>query len=145
MAEAKPRRRGFTLIELMVVLVILGLTAAAVVLAMPEPGGSLGAEAERFAARAKAARDRAIVESRAMAVQIGRGGYEVARRREGAWRTETRYAWVERTAPDLPGGAPASLRFDSTGFAEPARVVLRRGEDQAVIEVTGDGNVHVRR
>src|SRR6185503_13288799 len=70
------RTKGFTLVELMVVLVIIGLAAAAVVIAVPEPGGSLAGEAERFAARVKAARDTAILESRAMAVQIGRGGYE---------------------------------------------------------------------
>jgi general secretion pathway protein H len=144
-AEWRKRRRGFTLIELMVVLVIIGLAAAAVVLAMPEPGGSLAGEAERFAARAKAARDTAILESRAVAVQIGRGGYEVARRRADAWRTEARYDWAERTTPDLPGGGPASIRFDSTGFAEPARIVLRRGQDQAVIDIAGDGTVNVRR
>jgi general secretion pathway protein H len=144
-AERRRRERGFTLIELMVVLVIVGLAAAAVVLAMPGPGGSLAGEADRFAARAKAARDTAILESRAVAVQIGRGGYEVARRREGGWRTEARYDWAERTAPELPGGGPASIRFDSTGFAEPARIVLRRGQDQAVIDIASDGTVHVRR
>jgi general secretion pathway protein H len=144
MAERGKRRRGFTLVELMVVLVIVGLAAAAVVFAMPERGGSLAGEAERFAARAKAARDTAILESRAVTLRIGRGGYEVARRRAGAWRTEARYDWAERTAPELPGGA-AGIRFDSTGFAEPARVVLRRGDDQAVIDIGGDGTVHVRR
>ena len=129
----------------MVVLVIIGLAAAAVVLAMPEPGGSLAGEAERFAARAKAARDTAILESRAVAVQIGRGGYEVARRRDGrlADRGALRLGRADgaRTAG---GGGAASIRFDSTGFAEPARVVLRRGEDQAVIDIGGDGSVHVR-
>ena len=147
MAEpAKARASGFTLIELMVVLVIIGLAAAAVVLAMPEPGGSLAGEADRFAARAKAARDTAILESRAVAVQIGRGGYEVARRREGAWRTEARYDWAERTAPDVAGGAPASIRFDFDRLrrARAGRAAARAG-DQAVIDVTGDGNVHVRR
>ena len=47
-------------------------------LAMPEQGGSLQSEAERFAARAKAARDSAIVESRPVALTVGPGGYEVA-------------------------------------------------------------------
>ncbi len=144
-----PRRRirsaGFTLVELMVVLVIVGLAAAAVVLAMPEAGGSLAGEADRFAARAKAARDTAILESRAVALQIGRGGYDVARREGGAWRTQTHYDWAERTVPDVGGSSEASIRFDSTGFSEPARVTLRRGEDRAAIDVTGDGGIRVVR
>lgn len=139
------RAGGFTLIELMVVLVIIGLAAAAVALMIPEPGGSLAGEAERFAARAKAARDTAILESRAVAVQIGRGGYEVARRREGRWLTQAHYDWAGRTVPEIAGAGIASIRFDSTGFAEPARVVLRRGPDRAVIDISGDGGVHVRR
>jgi general secretion pathway protein H len=139
------RQYGFTLVELMVVLVIIGLVAAAVVLAIPEAGGSLAGEADRFAARAKAARDTAILESRAVAVQIGRGGYEVARREGGIWRTETHYDWAERTVPDVAGSSEASIRFDSTGFAEPARVTLRRGDELRAIDIGGDGGVHVVR
>lgn len=145
MARPTPREAGFTLVELMVVLVIIGLAAAAVVLAMPQAGGSVASEADRFAARAKAARDTAILESRAVAVQIGRGGYEVARREGGAWRTETRYQWVARTVPDLGGRDQASIRFDSTGFAEPVRITLRRGDERAAIDVAGDGGIRVVR
>ena len=139
------KERGFTLVELMVVLVIVGLAAAAVMLAVPEAGGSLTGEADRFAARAKAARDTAILESRAVALQIGRGGYEVARRDGGAWRTESHYDWAERTVPDVAGSSEASIRFDSTGFSEPARVILRRGSEQRAIDIAGDGGVHVVR
>ena len=145
MTRAGRKQAGFTLIELMVVLVILGLTAAVVVLAMPETGGSLAGEAERFAARAKAARDTAILESRAVALQIGRGGYEVARREGGVWRAERHYDWAERTSPDVAGSREASIRFDSTGFSEPARVTRRRGDEQMAIDISGDGGVHVVR
>lgn len=149
-AAARLRRRGgeqgFTLIELLVVLVIIGILGAAVALALPERGGSLGGEADRFAARARAARDTAILESRPVALQIGRGGYEVARRESGIWRTEAHYDWAERTVPDVGnGGSEASLRFDSTGFAEPARVLLRRGDERVAIDIAGDGGVHVAR
>jgi general secretion pathway protein H len=137
--------KGFTLVELMVVLVIIGLAAGAVVMAIPEPGGSLAGEAERFAARTKAARDTAILESRATMVRIDRGGYDVAGRRGGAWQVQAHHDWIERTIPELAGTGAAAIRFDSTGFAEPARVVLRRGGDRAVIDVSGDGGVHVGR
>ncbi len=139
------RQDGFTLVELMVVLVIIGLAGAAVMLAVPEAGGSLAGEAERFAARTAAARDTAILESRPVAVQIGRGGYAVVRRVGGIWRTDARYDWAERTLPDVAGSGEASIRFDSTGFAEPARVTLRRGDRQAAVDIAGDGGVRVVR
>jgi general secretion pathway protein H len=129
----------------MVVLVIIGLAAATVMLALPEAGGSLAGEADRFAARARAARDTAILESRAVALQIGRGGYEVARRENDVWRTEVHYDWAQRTIPELGGSSEASIRFDSTGFSEPARITLRRGEEHMAIDIAGDGGVHVVR
>jgi prepilin-type N-terminal cleavage/methylation domain-containing protein len=52
--------RGFTLVELIVVIIIIGLLAAAAVLAMPEAGGGLRGEAERFAARAKGVNSYAV-------------------------------------------------------------------------------------
>ena len=145
MTKVRRNEAGFTLVELMVVLVIIGLAAAAVMLALPEAGGSLAGEADRFAARARAARDSAILESRAVALQVGRGGYEVARREGGVWRTEAHYDWAQRTVPDVGGSPEASVRFDSTGFAEPARVTLRRGEERMAIDIAGDGGVHVVR
>ena len=145
LAPVRRKEGGFTLIELMVVLVIIGLTTAAVMLALPEAGGSLAGEADRFAARTRAARDTAILESRTVAVQIGRGGYEVARREHEAWRTEAHFGWAQRTIPEVGGSSEASIRFDSTGFSEPARVTLRRGTEHVAIDIAGDGGVHVAR
>ncbi len=137
------RRNGFTMVELMVVLFIIGLAATAVVLAVPEQGGSLQAEAERFAARAKAARDAAIVEARPVALTIDSRGYGFARRSGGEWRSGARHAWAQGTAAEA---APAAgTRFDSTGLAEPLTLILRRGERQAAVRIGADGNVHVQR
>ncbi len=136
----RAREHGFTLVEMMVVLVILGLAAAAVVLVMPEPGGSVQAEAERFAARAKAARDNAIVEARAAAIDVGSGGYVLSRRADGEWRETARHDWARGT--EAEGGR---TRFDTTGLADPLYVTLRRGDARAAVEIRGDGTIHVRR
>ena len=127
------------MVELIVVIVIIGLAAAAVVLAMPAPGGSRRAEAVRFAARAKAARDDAILEARPAELRIGPAGYEVARRERGEWRVAARHAWTEGTH----ARGPAAIRFDSTGMAEPARLVLSRGERRSSVAVGVDGGIHV--
>jgi general secretion pathway protein H len=139
------RRNGFTLVELMVVLVIIGLAATAVVLAVPERGGSLLAEAERFAARAKAARDAAIVEARPIALTIDAGGYAFARRRGGEWRPGPRHDWGEGTVAETSGAPATGTHFDSTGLAEPLTLTLRRGDREAAVRIGADGNVRVQR
>ena len=135
-----PRQAGFTLVELMVVLVIIGLAAGAVVLAIPDRGGSVQEEAERFAARAKAARDGAIIEARPARLELTGAGYEVQRRERGEWQSVSRYEWVGGTVVDA-----GSTRFDTTGLAQPLFVTLRRGERVASVEIRTDGTVHVRR
>lgn len=113
------RAGGFTLVELMVVLVILGLATTVVVLAMPDEGGSLQFEAERFAARAKAARDNAIVESRPALLRVDAEGYSVARRVRGVWQEDARLDWTNGTEALAEGAEGAQTRFDTTGLASP--------------------------
>lgn len=134
--------RGFTLIELMVVIVIVGLAAAAVVLAVPDAGGSVQAEAERFAARAKAARDSAVVEARPVALAIDGAGYRVERRVGGGWQAAGAFDWAEGTSAQA---IMARTRFDTTGMAEPLSLTLRRGDRTVAVDIGADGNVRVRR
>jgi len=141
----KQRQSGFTLVELLVVLVIIGLAAAAVVLAIPDPEGSLQTEAERFAARTKAARDMAIVESRPALLRIEPDGYSVSRRSDGAWQVADRFDWTEGTEVEAGGAEGAQSRFDSTGLAQPLQVILRRRDRQVAVAIGEDGSVRVQR
>jgi general secretion pathway protein H len=143
------RINGFTLVELLVVLVIVGLLSAAVVIAMPDPRGALRAEALRFAARADAARERAMMDNRPVALVLKDRGYGFEWRIGGEWRPVGEKPFIEQSWSQGLRASMASgesrIMFDSTGFAEPARVRLERGGEVAEVEVADGGRVHVLR
>lgn len=143
--------RGFTLIELMIVVTIVGLASAAVVLALPDPRGRLIDDAERFAARARVAHDSAIIEGRSVSIWVSREGYGFDRRSAGAWQPiSEKPLRVSRWADDI---RPVILStegrdrviFDSTGLANaPFDVQLRRGgEASATVRIGADGAVTI--
>jgi general secretion pathway protein H len=140
---------GFTLIELMVVVTIIGLASAVVAFAMPDPQGRVLDEGLRFAARVRAARDIAIVEARPVSLWVTGGGYGFDRRIGGAWtpvadkplRVER---WSDQTRATLPDAATGRTRvtFDPTGVADRSVDIRlsRRGAD-ALVRISADGEV----
>jgi general secretion pathway protein H len=130
----------------MVVITVIALGSAVAVLAMPDPRGRVRDEAARFAVRAQAARDVAIVEARPVSVWVAAGGYGFDSWR-GGWvpigekpfRLEH---WREGTRARIEG-APR-LVFDETGTAEaPLTVTLTRDRARARVRVEPDGRAHV--
>ena len=133
---------GFTLVELLVVLTIMGLMSAAVVLSMPGEAAELRQEADAFAARATAAQEQAVIASRAVSLRVDGGGYAFERRSGGEWQAMAAYRWREGTNVQ-----PRSARigFDPAGLSDPARLLLERGDESLAVDIAGDGSVHVRR
>ncbi|MEO9467725.1 type II secretion system minor pseudopilin GspH [Parasphingorhabdus sp.] len=145
----KGREVGFTLVELMIVLVILGLTASLVVLTMSDGGGDLEQDAQRFAARTAALRDNAILQSRPMAVQVTSSGYSFLERRKGSWsvledKPFVSTNWSTGVAPSLENRGSMLISFESTGLpSDQSEILLRRNDQQRSIIIAPMGDVRL--
>jgi len=165
---AKPRSRrphipgqeaGFSLVELLVVVFVMGLLAGAVVLPLPGDSQVLRDEAERFAARTVAARDEAISGARPVALVVGTAGYYFEARSDRSWQPldPSRFgvvSWQDGTSASVAGGSgegatPGAaerqrLVFDPVGLASSeGRIALRRGSGTQLVRIARDGTVRL--
>lgn len=156
---ANAGERGFTLVELMVVMLIFGLAAGAVALG-GSPADRIGGDAGRFAARAAAARDLAVTGNRPISVWVARSGYGFDRYENGRWQplderplatarwpagTEVATSGVAGRGAAL-GDGTARLTFDNLGMPDsPATVSIARDGRSARIAVRADGSVELER
>lgn len=149
-AETPRNNAGFSLVELMVVLLLIGLAATAVVLTLPAGAGDARAQATRFAARVAALRDRAVIESRPMGLWATASGYGFEGRAGDGWvpltdRTLTPADWQAGTAVAVDGAAQGRLTFDRLGLPDaPLRLDLTQGGGSATVLVTAAGEVELR-
>lgn len=140
--------RGFTLVELMVVLAIMALAATVVVLTIPGEERNVRSEADRLAARLAAARDVAVIEGRSVAVHFAPSGYGFERRIDGAWQPLPGRAFEQRGWPNDvrfvagDGQATSRILFDHVGTSPtPQAVVLSGGDAREIVRVSATGEV----
>jgi general secretion pathway protein H len=140
---------GFTLTEILVVMVVLGLLTTAVLLAAPAIRTSLADEAETFAAKLTRARDEAVLTNRTIEVRITPKGYEFDVARAGG---RTRLiaepfglrTWSEDTTVAIAAADGRNrISFDPTGMASPAAVDLIRAEAHIRVSVDAAGKVSI--
>jgi general secretion pathway protein H len=136
MPTASANASGFTLVELMVVLLIIGLMASVVVFSFPGGSSALEEDAQRFAARTAALRDNAILQSRPMAVQITPSGYSFLERRKGSWsviedKPFVSTNWSSGVSAKIGENGPLMISFESTGLPSDQAELVLQGEAQS--------------
>ena len=155
MALIRPGRaaRGFTLVEIMVVMVIIGITLGLVsVNAIPSPHQNLQAEASRIALLLQLARDEAIVRNRLVAFEADSEHYRFLVRNEKSWDPVTKDDLLrERAFKSSPvtllidpasagSGNPMRITFGREPVDKPFVLTMALGEDSVAIRADGVGH-----
>lgn len=142
---------GFTLVEVMTVVFIIGLTSSLVILTMPERPSASERAADAFARDVRQASDRAILTGRVQGIDLVEDGYRFVEWRGDGWERVPQRGRRDRTevnltlrgdgrrfdeAEDLP-----ELLFDPTGVNDPVELDFRIGSERYVILIAPDGEV----
>jgi len=144
--SASGRQRGFTLLELLVVLVIVGLTLGAVSLnVLSSPQQVLQNEAQRLALLMQLARDEAIVRNRPIAFEAQGDGYRFVVREGNLWVPLDQDEMLRPRSFQQP---PVGLSLTpAVGVGSPLRIVFGRepvDKPFVLTLITGDGKAAIR-
>jgi general secretion pathway protein H len=142
--------QGFSLVELMVALAILGLMASVVVLTLPASQVDAPTQATRLAARIAALRDRSVIEGRAHSVWFAASGYGFERRSADGWTPIdgdrlARADWPAGMAVLVAGQPAGRVSFDRIGLPDRSvAITLTQGASRAQVTIAANGNVAAR-
>lgn len=147
--RAPRAQAGFTLVELLVVLVLLGVLGSAVALTLPTTASPLQRQSEALALQLARARDEAIIATRPVRLLLDGEGYRFERRDFEHWQqidvaTLHGQSWPAGVQPALPGDAPLVLQWDAMGNPDSPLVLALAAEGmQTRVQVLGDGSVRI--
>ena len=148
--------RGFTLLELLVVMVIAGITLGIVSFnAMPNERQVLQNDAQRIALLLQLARDEAIVRNRPIAFEAEADRYRFLLREENVWRPlqqddllrerEFKRVPVSFSISPLSAeqGYPLRIVFGREPVSKPFVLTLATGDSHVAIRADGIGHFSV--
>ena len=148
---------GFSLVEVLVVLVIVGLMATLVVMNIPQQKSDLHVEAGRLVKRLNQTADASLVRRAPMGIRFIDNGYEVVEFSREGRELNTRFTYKPKSITrlsfrsngqdiDIQKAAKLKkpvIRYDRTGIATPFTLELSTADDQVLIEGLFDGKAYI--
>ena len=150
-------QRGMSLIEVMVVVFIIGMSAGVVVMTLPTPKSAAVQAADQFARDITEAQERAFMTGLPVALKLTETGYGVLNWKQTGWSPEGPETVLDRTLeirmrhdapgpaqPDYPTEWPEDwpqIVFDPTGVNAPLAFRLTGRVDQVDIMISQTGEV----
>ena len=153
----KLKQAGFTLVEVLMSLLIIGLMTGLVVLNMPETEDPIDEQARLLAYRLETAAQTSMISNQTIGIQFTKDGYEAVRFVGDEWETIEKFEFDMETAPVVElvqNGAKIDLekarkskipviRFDATGMATPFELKVDIYGDELKITGSSDGAIQV--
>ncbi len=152
---------GFTLIEVMIVIVIIGLMSSLVLLNMPASEKTAREQAEELAARLALAARSAVLSGETVGVTMTSDGYGFLRRRATGWEQYSLIPekpwmdWVDHSQvrltlegeavklPSRKADATPILYFTTTGDSPAFSITLFSGGTHAIVSTDRTGAIMV--
>ena len=143
MRRPRPGSAGFTLVEMLIVLAVIGVAAGAVAFSVGSltRAPSVESEARRFAGRLQAAADDAMLGDRSIALTVEKDGYGFATvAADGKYITRTDDAFAFH---QLPAGITVTLdvkppvRLGVDGSGTPLSAIVESGRQRWLVSYDG--------
>ncbi|MEM7005239.1 MAG: prepilin-type N-terminal cleavage/methylation domain-containing protein [Pseudomonadota bacterium] len=127
--------QGFTLVEVLLVVFIIGLSAGLVVMTLPEGPARLERETQRVEAALQQLEDLTVLTGQVHGVEFVEQGFEVVRRVEGGWQPDRALGLdlrspIEFLVDSRRNENEPQLYFDPAGVPAEYEVVLVDGRDR---------------
>ena len=152
MGRRHAKEAGFTLVEILCVLVVISLMTSVVILSMPTSKTSLEKQAERLSAELNALAQDGLISGSVTAAGFSKDGYALysfenskwAERVSNEWQDSYRLSLTRASARlDMPKTTEPLILFQPTGLSTPFELTLSDRETKFSLTTQGDGRVEL--
>ena len=150
MTRRAAKETGFTLVEILCVLVVIGLMSSVVILSMPQPKSGLDKQAARLTGELNALVQDGLISGRVTAAGFSKDGYSLYAFEDSEWNERVSREWGEdyrlglsRASKrlDMPKTTEPIIVFQPTGLSTPFEFTLSDSETKYALKTAGDGRI----